>query len=268
MPDPLPEELHASLRASARRRGRFGEPTYFFNETTSTNDVMAALADQGAAEGTTVVALGQTAGRGRLGREWFSPAGAGLYASVLCRNQQAVPYLTLAGGVAVAEGIRRATGLHVVIKWPNDVLVSEHAGPDRRKLAGVLAEASSNAGAVQHVVLGFGINVRETAYPASIARRATSLESELGRAVDSGVVLAETLVALNETIGALACGDQADVLERWRRLSPSATGARVEWTAPGAACRGTTAGIDESGALLVRVGDRLERVRAGEVNWL
>lgn len=268
MPEPLPGELQAALDASAAARGRFGEPVVFLTETGSTNDVAAGLAERGAPEGAMVVALAQTAGRGRLGRDWFSPAGAGLYVSVVCRHPQVVPVLTLAGGVAVADGIRRATGLPVVITWPNDVVV-EAAGPGRRrKIAGVLAEGSTGGGGLQYVVLGFGINLRPAAYPPSIARRATSIEAELGREANAGAVLAETLSVLNGHVSEVANGNPGPLLDRWRRLAPSAVGARIEWSPDGRSRRGVTTGIDEHGALLVRVNDRIERIIAGELTWL
>jgi BirA family biotin operon repressor/biotin-[acetyl-CoA-carboxylase] ligase len=266
-PEPLPEAL-GTFRASAGRRGPFGEPLYFFEETSSTNDVAGRLAEAGASEGSVVVALAQTAGRGRLGREWFSPPGAGLYVSVVCRDARAAPLLTLAGGVAVAEGITTATGLPVRIKWPNDIVAVD--GPPRqgrRKLAGILAEAATGSSGLQYVVLGFGINLRPAAYPPALASRATSIEAELGRVPDAGAVLGETLASLFSRVRALAAGDAASVLDAWRLLAPSARGARVEWDTPAGAAAGTTAGIDSSGALLVDVGGRIERVIAGELRW-
>src|SRR5688572_22164474 len=180
MSEPLPAEIAAALNATADRRGPFGEPAYFFSETTSTNDVAAALAERGAPEGATVIACAQSLGRGRFGRKWFSPPGAGLYISVVFRDPRVVPLLTLAGGVAAADGIRAATGLPVSLKWPNDVIVEggvARGGVKSRKLAGVLAEASSAVDGVHHVVLGVGINLRPAAYPPEIADRATSIES-------------------------------------------------------------------------------------------
>jgi BirA family transcriptional regulator, biotin operon repressor / biotin---[acetyl-CoA-carboxylase] ligase len=266
--DKLPDEIEAGLRRTAARRGAFGDPLHFFDETTSTNDVAARLAEAGASEGTTVVAMAQTAGRGRFGREWFSPPGAGLYVSVVCRDREAAPSLTLGGGVAVADGIRRATGLPVEIKWPNDI-VATRATPrePRRKIAGVLAEASSGPGGVQYVVLGVGINVRTAAYPADIASRATSIETELGRLPDTGAVLGETLAALGEIHGALAAGRVAEVLDRWRTLAPGIVGSPVEWDTPAGRRSGTSAGIDERGALLIRTDQGVERVISGELWW-
>lgn len=260
MPDPLPPEFAAAWRITANRRAHFGDPLYFFNETGSTNDVAAALAERGALEGTTVVAMAQRAGRGRMGRTWFSPPGAGVYVSVICRQPGLAPVLTLAGGVAVAEGIRRATGLPCEIKWPNDV---GPKGDVRRKLAGILAEATTGARGVSHVILGFGINLQPAAYPQEIAWRATAIEAELGRPADGALVAAEALASLATQVQRIVSGDAAAVLARWRELSPSSSGRAIESDGR----KGTTAGIDVDGALLFRVESRLERIVSGEVKW-
>jgi BirA family biotin operon repressor/biotin-[acetyl-CoA-carboxylase] ligase len=185
-PGELPEEFASPLALARERLDVLGLRILWYPEIGSTNDVAGALADQGADEGLMVIADRQIAGRGRLGRSWASPPGAGIYASVVLRPSALVAtLLTIAAGVAVSEGIAAATGLSVHVKWPNDVHV------DGRKLAGILAE-----GAVGHVVLGIGINIQPAAYPADIAVRATCIEAELGRPVDRGVVLAECLAAL------------------------------------------------------------------------
>jgi BirA family biotin operon repressor/biotin-[acetyl-CoA-carboxylase] ligase len=265
--EPLPPDFADALRATSDRRRHFGQPAYYVTETSSTNDLAAQLAESGAPEGTIVVASAQTAGRGRLGRSWYSPPDAGLYVSIVCRDHRLSPVLTLAGGVAVARGVKSATGLPVEIKWPNDVVVP--AGgvfSRRRKLAGVLAEASS-ADTMQYVVLGIGVNLRGYTYPSEIAGRATSLELELGRSVDAGLLLAEILAAFAEHVLLVCSGDTARLLERCRALAPSATGSPVEYESPSGRRLGTTAGIADDGALLVRTGDHIERVIAGELIW-
>jgi BirA family biotin operon repressor/biotin-[acetyl-CoA-carboxylase] ligase len=268
MPDSVPSDLVAALARSRARRGRLGDPFHYFTEVTSTNDVAAGCAERGVPEGTTIVAASQTAGRGRLGRAWHSPPDAGLYMSIVFRAATVAPYLTLAGGVAVAEGIRAATGLPVEIKWPNDVVTRRANGPARpRKLAGVLAEGSSSADGLQYVILGIGINLRPAAYPMAIADRASSIEAELGREVDSGTILVEVLAALASAVESLATGDPGAVLARWRALAPLAAGAAVECDGPRGRVSGVAAGIADDGALLVRVGDDLERIVAGEVIW-
>ena len=269
MPETLPPDFAAALRASTGRRGSIGEPVWYFLETSSTNDEAAKLAERGAGQGTTVIASAQTAGRGRLGRNWHSPSGAGLYVSVVLRGPRLSGLVTLGGGIAVADGIRRASGLPVEIKWPNDVVVREGRARQRRlKVAGVLAEASTGSEGVQYVILGFGINVRKTALPLPLREIATSIEAELGRPVDAASVLAETLAALHAQIQLLTAGDIPAILERWRALAPTAVGSAIEWDRADERTRGTTVGIDDQGALLARVGDRTERILSGEVRWL
>jgi len=270
MSDPFPPDLASALESTQQARGRFGSRVFYFNQTGSTNDLAARAAERGDPEGTLFVAAAQTAGRGRLGRTWFSPPDAGLYVSTIIRRAEVIPWVTLAAGVAVAEGIRSATGLPAQLKWPNDVVaVGSRAFSARRKVAGVLAEASSGPAGVQHVILGFGINLRAGSFPPELADRAGSIEQELGRPIDGGAVLANVLVALNDATRTLVeSGGASALLERWLALSPSARGASIEWDAGGAASRsGITAGVADDGALLVTTADGVERILSGEVRW-
>lgn len=251
-----------SLSAPLRVIGReiVAEPT-----VSSTNDVASARAAAGAAEGLVVIADEQTAGRGRLGRTWASPAGAGLYVSVLLRPPHEVAgLLTLVGGLAIAEGLRESTGLPIEIKWPNDLL----APGSTRKLAGILVEATSTSGRLEYAVFGYGINLRPALYPAEVRARATSLAEELGRDVDAAQVLACTLGALDRRYHDLRQGNGRRLLERWQELAPRVRGTTVEWRDRQSVKSGVTAGIDDDGALLVRTGAGLERIVAGDVNWI
>ena len=230
--------------------------------TTSTNDRAMEDAASGAAHGTLVVAECQSAGRGRLGRVWQSPPGAGLYCSVVVHLPAAVaPLLTLAAGVAVADGLRVSTGLAVQLKWPNDIWV------DGRKLGGILAEAAAMEAEHAVVVTGIGLNVSPSALPPDVAGRATSIEDELGRAVDRGLVLAEVLVTLEERTRQLATGGAAAMLADWRTHASSLMGRRVTWERGGEAVEGQATGIDDTGALVVVTTRGVERIVAGEVRW-
>ena len=256
-PSDLPTELADLLGRSRARLGPFNTVQYF-SEVASTNDLAASLP-----EGTVVLADRQTAGRGRRGHAWFSPPGSGLYASVVLMPgrssdpRRATALLTLAAGVALAEGVDTASGLRVDLKWPNDLYVSG------RKLAGILAEASG-----ERVVLGFGINTSIASYPPDLHERVTSIESELGRSVDRHPVFVETLAALSRRYDDLLLGRFDAILDAWRQLAPRACGARVTWTTNAGTASGTTAGIDDRGALLVQIDDRVERIVSGEVLWL
>src|SRR5207237_5915182 len=126
----------------------------------------------------------------------------------------------------------------------------------RRKLAGILAEASAGSPS-DTVTVGYGINVGPMAYPPELRDRATSLESELGRSIEAYGVLAETLAGIASRYADLLAGRFDAILDAWRRLAPTAEGARVTWTAPSGSRHGVTAGIDRDGALLVRAGERI-----------
>jgi BirA family biotin operon repressor/biotin-[acetyl-CoA-carboxylase] ligase len=246
------------------RLGPIGSTFRFFPTIGSTNDVALSLG----AEGAVVVADAQTSGRGRRGHVWFSPPGSGLYVSVVLtpgRSPQparATGLLTIAAGVALADAIDASTGLTPTLKWPNDLFAG------RRKLGGILAEAASSGGSLDVVVVGFGINVGPMAYPPALADQATSLEAELGRAVDRAHVFAEALAALAPRYRVLLDGRFDAILDAWRRRAPAAIGTRVSWTDASGVRRGTTAGIDDEGALLVRGPDRMHRIVAGELTWL
>jgi BirA family transcriptional regulator, biotin operon repressor / biotin---[acetyl-CoA-carboxylase] ligase len=265
----IEQDILAALDATAAERGMFGTPFHYYDEVGSTNDLAMRAAERGEPEGSVFVAGAQTAGRGRLGRTWFSPAGAGLYVSTIIRRAALAPWITLAGGVAVAEGIRAATALPVEIKWPNDVVAVGSAGfRARRKLAGILAEAVSDGQQVQHIVLGYGINLLPAAFPPELADRATSIESELGRSVDGGPVLAQTLIALNRVFTEIETSGPAALFVRWLTLAPSARGTRIEWDGPGGVTRtGVTAGLGADGALLARTATGIDRILSGEIRW-
>jgi len=255
---PLPEEFAGPLTMARERLGVFAHRVLWYSEIGSTNDIAGMLAEKGADEGLVALADRQTAGRGRLGRNWVSPPGAGIYVSVVLRPSAAAAKLvTIAAGVAVTDGIESATGLSTHVKWPNDVQVSG------RKLAGILAE-----GAVSHVVLGIGINVQPAAYPLDVAARATSIEAELGRPVDRGLVLAECLAALATRYRELSENRGASIVDAWRMRAAPMLGRRVEWESAGERHMGLAENIDDDGALIVKVGAATLRIRSGEVRWL
>lgn len=231
----------------------------------STNEHALAMAAAGAPDGAVVVADEQTAGRGRRGRAWHSPEG-GLYLSYIVRDVDTIArpsLLTLAAGVAAARAIADATGFEPDLKWPNDVLTPGCP----RKLAGILAEATSVGSRVDVIVIGIGINVSMASVPAELQAIAASLEGELGREV-SRRALQDALVArLDAEVARLRAGGEAQMLEAWRARSPGSRGARVSWHEADGERSGVTEGIDPDGALLVRDADGLQRLVAGEVIW-
>jgi len=234
----------------------------------STNDTLRALAREGACEGTVVLADRQAAGRGRGGRTWHSPAGLGLYISVLLRPRDSVERLTrwtLAAAVAACQACRRTSGVEVEIKWPNDLLW------DGRKLGGVLAETRTTSGAPVELVLGCGLNVAHSVsdFPDELSCRATSLGIAIGGPPPEREKLAaEYLRELAGMARELNSGSWHEVARRWERLAPGAVGQRVRVAAGSGTTEsfeGVTQGLDTVGALRVRREDgRVVRVRLAE----
>jgi BirA family biotin operon repressor/biotin-[acetyl-CoA-carboxylase] ligase len=269
MSDPLPSDIEEALSAESERLGVFADHFNYFSVVPSTNDVALRLAEDGAQDGTIVLAAAQTAGRGRRGREWFSPVG-GLYFSVIMRGLQS-PTVTLMAGVGVAEGIRISTGLAVEIQWPNDVVLptSQRNGQAEQlvKVAGILSEAPRIGKFPEAMIVGIGINVGRTDYPPALSSRASSLEFELRRPVDRASVLVESLAALTRWLHVVHMGNEPVMLNRWRELAPSSEGSIVVWKTQERDQQGITDGIDTDGALRVRCGSQVQRLVAGEVTW-
>jgi BirA family biotin operon repressor/biotin-[acetyl-CoA-carboxylase] ligase len=234
------------------------------DRVSSTNDVARQAAREGAPEGLVVLAHAQTGGRGRHGRTWVSPPG-NLFLSVLLRPRDpgSLSLLPLAAGVAVADALE-AEGAVCRLKWPNDVLAGE------RKIAGILAEASTEAGRVDSVVVGIGVNVnlRTGDAPPEIASRTASLVEETGRAHDVAAVAAAVLGRWVLWYDALQA-DAGVVREAWRARSIDWWGRAVEVVSGGARVTGIARGIDDSGALMIDAPDgTVSRVLSGEARAL
>lgn len=265
-PCDVPNDVAEAVARTRARLGPLASPLVWYDDVPSTNSAALAMAETGVAEGWTVAAEHQSAGRGRHGRAWSSPPGAGIYVSLVLRPPpHAVPVLTLAAGVGVAEGIQSASGADARVKWPNDVYLG--SSPVTGKVAGILAEGGVSGRRVDHVVVGIGINVRHAPLPPDVARRATSIEGELGRHVDRGTIFAEVCAALWRRYRQLVDGDTADVLEAWRVRGAGTLGRRVEWDAPAGTGRGVARDVDPSGALVVETPGGLAHVSSGEVRW-
>lgn len=255
----LPDEFASPLAQLQKRRPNLPLRLEWHDEVTSTMDVAAEAMRRGDPHGLVVLADHQTAGRGRLGRQWSSPAGAGLYFTILMRRS--LPLVTIAAGVGVRGGILAATGLAADLKWPNDVVVGG------RKLAGILAEADDYGPLSTAAIVGVGINVKAVPMPPDVDARATSLERELGLAVDRGVLLAAVLERLYDRLASVYVGLSDDILQAWRAAAPSATGSRVEWDTLAGVRTGITDGIDDDGALRVKTAAGVERIVSGELRW-
>ncbi len=241
----------ARLRTTGVSLGR----VHFFPAIASTQDEATRLAHAGAPEGTLVVAGRQTRGRGRVGRTWFSPAGAGLYASVVLRPPAPPaqwPALSVLAGVAVVEELQRQGVAGARLKWPNDALI------EGRKVAGILTDAFPDAG---FAVLGIGLNAsfQGVEVPPDLAEVATDLETNLPPGTDLNDCAARVLLAVIAAYQR-ALPDLRVVPERAQRLLWT-TGETVV-----GGVRGRVAGLTPSGELwLVEENGHAVAVSVGEV---
>ncbi len=249
--------LDAAILAQGLHTQIIGKSLHYFRRVESTNDTAKTLAEQGAPEGTVVVASEQSAGRGRLGRPWASPPG-GLWLSVILRPSWPAaewPRLAFAASVAVASAIERSLGIPTQVKWPNDLVL------DGRKLGGVLLEAAGS-----YVVVGIGLNanVRLSAFPPDLAAVVTSLEERLGYPVDLVGLTQEILRDLEHAYQAVL-DDPHALMEQWRVRSIT-LGRHVRVVGAGAACEGVAESVDADGTLVVRTKTGLRRIVASDVS--
>jgi BirA family biotin operon repressor/biotin-[acetyl-CoA-carboxylase] ligase len=252
----LPAELKWNLSTNF-----IGSQIYSYRMVESTNDIAYDLASKGAKEGTVITAEGQTRGKGRMGRNWISPPGKGIYISFVLRPQilpQETPKITLLASVACAEAIRAQTGLLALIRWPNDVLVNE------KKVCGILTEMNAELDRVNFLILGIGINVN--ADLKDLPLQAGSLAQLSGKEI-SRLELTRELLRQLEHFYLLfkESSDFTEILKSWERLS-AVNGRRVNVICQERKVEGLVTGIDESGALILRLDNGLqERILAGDV---
>ena len=235
-----------------------------FDSLPSTNLEAIKRAGDGAPEGLCIVAAEQTAGRGRMQRQWVSPMGAGLYFSIVLRpkfEQAQWPLLTLMAAVAVHDSLRDSCSLKTDIKWPNDILSAE------KKLCGILAETVDTSTG-RAVVVGIGINLTQKAFPAELETTATSVEAATGAKPDLENVLAALLAALVANYEVLNQADgNREVISRWCARSSYCQGKLVRVTDGDNTVLGTTRGLERDGALRVETDNgKIKVLRAGDVS--
>lgn len=227
----------------------------------STQDMVRELAAEGAPEGTVVIAKRQSAGRGRHGRAWVSPEG-GLYMSLLLRppSSRRIQTLTLLASLAVARGIKNATGLKVRLRWPNDVMIADG------KVAGVIAESSYSGQELSFVTVGIGVNCNTRVPSADSWSHATDLAKELGCKVDIQKLRDSILEAFGVTHEEWFGG--ADAVQGARSIMETLGKRIVITTKSGETLEGEACGIDSEGGLVVERGGKEFTLRAEDVERL
>ncbi len=227
-------------------------------ECGSTNDEAKALAQSGALAGIVVTTEKQTAGRGRRGRIWHSPAYENLAMSILLRPNlapQDAGLLTLMAAVVVSEAIFDVTGLQSILKWPNDILVQG------KKLCGILTEMAADPESIDWVVVGIGCNVNPEGMPNDLADIAISLRMALGHRVDRARLAAAIIESMEKWHDRLVGHGPGPVLEAWRS-APNILGQHVTVHPPPPAERvtGIAEDLGPDGSLLLRLPDGTRRI--------
>ena len=231
----------------------------YFDETDSTNRQARMLAKNGAKHGTLVIADTQRAGRGRRGRGWISPAGEGIFMSLIVRpdvHPSQVARMSLSLALAVARAIRRETGLDARIKWPNDIVIRGC------KICGLLLEMDATVEKVESIVAGVGINVHQTQFDEEIAHTASSLDLLTGKRLSRSAIVRAFLAEFERT---QALSDE-EMMREYRGFSAT-IGQRVQVIALDGTYTGTAKGITQSGSLLVEDDDGIvKEVLAADVS--
>jgi BirA family transcriptional regulator, biotin operon repressor / biotin---[acetyl-CoA-carboxylase] ligase len=220
--------------------------------TASTMTEASRLAAKGAPSGTVVGAEEQTAGQGRHGRSWHSERGSGLYVSIILRYQfppATLPVVTLALGLATADAILKETDLSCDLRWPNDVLIHS------KKCAGILTQLEGSA-----IIAGIGVNVNHSWFPTELSGIATSVCIASGRTHSRERLLAALLASVDHHCELLEKEGREPILVMFSQASSYVSGRRVCVDQDSSELRGTTAGLNDSGFLILRGDDGNDRL--------
>lgn len=265
----IPDSLLAHEIGDDLNTKTFGKKgIFYFKETTSTNIIAEQYAKEGVPEGALVIAEKQTHGKGRRGRSWFSPAGEGVYMSIILRppiSPNEAPKLTLIASVATAETLLCLTSSRITIKWPNDVLINE------KKVAGILTEISAEIDKIHHVIVGIGVNVNtpEESFPSDIKDRATSIFVETGEHISRVKVVQTFLERFEKRYEQFKSNGFQSVMLRWKQLTDMIGKNISVGLIDNTSFTGEVVNIDEDGFLLLKDNEgTLHKVVSGDVTVL
>ncbi len=251
----LPEEISYHLKTKI-----IGKKIFYYKTVDSTMDIAFDLGIKGYPEGTVVFAEQQIKGRGRLGREWFSPKAKGIYLSLLLRPQflpQESPKLTLMAAVSINQAIKKITGVSPLIKWPNDIIINS------KKVAGILTELDAETDRIKFVNIGIGLNVNSP--KTLLFKGSTSLRVETNKEVSRVKLAREILRSIEENYFALKKDGFALIRKKWKAQS-LVLGKRIKVYYGNRFIEGEAKDIDSDGALLIRQDNGfVDKVLSGDV---
>ncbi|MGZ7117303.1 MAG: biotin--[acetyl-CoA-carboxylase] ligase [Methanobacterium sp.] len=253
----LPHKLKDALNTSY-----IGKEIHYFREVDSTNEVAKTLAEEGAPEGTVVIAERQRKGKGRGGKPWISPIG-GAWMSIILRPDTLpmnAPQLTFTAGVAAAKTIKGEYGLDVGIKWPNDILI------ENKKVCGILTEISTEKDSIDYIIAGIGIdaNVDLDSIPPELRDETTSLKMELEEEIPRMILVRKYLENFEVMYNQFNQGNFKKILQKWRKYSKT-IGSNVEIRKGTEIIQGEAVGVNKEGILILELKDgTLRKIISGE----
>lgn len=255
-PDRLfPSEINRNLNTKF-----VGKKIYYFDEVASTMDTAVDLGIKGACEGTLILSESQMKGRGRLGREWFSPKYKGIYLSLILKPKilpQQAPMITFLAAISICEAIKKTCQTDTQIKWPNDIVVNH------KKLGGILTELNAEMDEVRSLVIGIGLNVNND--KKSLFPTAVSLKEIKKEQVSRVELLQDVLRRIESNYLLFGNKGSAVIIDRWRDFNVT-LGRRVKIIYHHKSIEGEAIDIDSDGGLLVRQDSGLtQKVTAGDV---
>ena len=246
----LPQEIQNGLSTNY-----IGRKIYYFPKLESTNIIAKEKAthkEEGVNEGTIVIAERQSAGKGRLGRKWFSPTG-GIWLSIILYPQLSpsyIPRITLMTAVAVVKAIERCAQIKGQIKWPNDILINE------KKVCGILTEMSAELDLINWVVVGIGINVdiKKQEFPEDIREKTTSLKEALRKEISRVRLVQIFLKEFERYYELLKKREISLILKEWKSYSHT-LGKKIKINIGENIVTGEAININEEGTLILKKGD-------------
>lgn len=258
-----PDILSATEIAHNLKTKTIGQKVISFNEVKSTNSLASQIAETGAAHGTIITAEQQTKGRGRLGRNWYSPTGKGIYLSIILRpkfSPDQAPGLSIMTALALALTVEKIIPKKVRIKWPNDLLIND------RKAAGILTELTAERNRIDFVIVGVGININQQSsdFPDELKETATSLRRVTRKKINRIELLQNFLVVFEREYERY-CRQRLKPVHKQIRKYSSLLNQSVRLAGVGKTVEGVVSDIDELGRLVVRDGEKRHYINSGEV---
>lgn len=246
----VPDRMHVLEVRDGLRARVFGKQAFEVHGAIgSTNDRARSMAEAGAQEGAVVIAESQSAGRGRLGRQWFSPEEGGIFLSMILRpaiSPAKAPVMTLMTAVSLAEALNRLTDADIRIKWPNDIMCGD------RKLAGISTEIRSDMDMVAYVIVGIGINVNTPAgeFTGELRRIATSVMAETGVRINRCALVRILLERFERNYHVLLSEGAGTIIDTWKRFA-GILGKRIAVDILGTRHEGRVVDVEDSGVLVL-----------------